>query len=231
MPSYEPARLLQHIEVPDRVPMVLPLLLEDHVQALKHGVFFPGVAGAIGRDAVALQLLGVAPAITSRTSPMRSPAQVEHLGEGRVGVWVDAPSARTGEPRSSDAPRVVRVGDPLHHPPQPAVRGQHKVTLRLHEAPLAVDLLVQDRFGQLPRPGDGPAPDPFDHRPGVSQALGVCALSLSRSAFSLTRSCIAAFHACSLRGPPPRSRCAPLDRPADSPAPRKAHKWFFWDAS
>lgn len=29
---------LEQLEVPDRVPMVLPLLLEDHMQALQHGV-------------------------------------------------------------------------------------------------------------------------------------------------------------------------------------------------
>jgi hypothetical protein len=50
--SAEP--LLKHLKVPDRVPMVLPLLLEDHVQALQHGVVFPRVAGAAGRDAVPL---------------------------------------------------------------------------------------------------------------------------------------------------------------------------------
>ena len=50
---------LKHLKVPDRVPVVLPLLLEDHVQALQHGVVFPRVAGAVGRDAVPLQLLRI----------------------------------------------------------------------------------------------------------------------------------------------------------------------------
>src|ERR1700744_3079252 len=90
-------------------------------------------------------------------------------------MWnTDAPTARTGEPRSTQVPWMVRVGDPLHHPPQPAVRDQHEVTVRLHEAPLASGLLVEDRFGQLPRPGDCPSPDVFDHRPGLSQALRIC---------------------------------------------------------
>jgi ubiquinone/menaquinone biosynthesis C-methylase UbiE len=48
---------LEHLEVPDRVPVVLPLLLEDHVQALQHGVVFPRVARTVGRDAVPLQFL------------------------------------------------------------------------------------------------------------------------------------------------------------------------------
>ena len=134
----------------------------------------PRVAGAVGRDAVPLQLLRLRAGDHFAYLVHALPAQSEHLVERRVGLRVDAPAARTGEPRSSQAPRVVRVGDPLHHPPQPAVRDQHEVTVRLDEAPLALDLLVEDRFGQLPRPGDSPSPEVFDHRPGVSQALGVC---------------------------------------------------------
>ncbi len=122
------------------------------------------------------------------------PAQCEHLVERRVGLGVDAPASRTGEPRSSQAPRVVRVGDPLHHPPQPAVRDQHEVTVRLDEAPLALDLLVEDRFGQLPRPGDSPSPAVFDHRPGVSQALRVCRPQLVALGPQRTRLGIATFH-------------------------------------
>jgi hypothetical protein len=48
---------LEHLEVPDRVPMVLPLLLEDHMQALQHSVVLARVTRAGGRDAVPLQLL------------------------------------------------------------------------------------------------------------------------------------------------------------------------------
>jgi hypothetical protein len=40
----------------DILAVVLPLLLEDHVQALQHGVVFPRMAGAGGREAVPLQL-------------------------------------------------------------------------------------------------------------------------------------------------------------------------------
>ena len=49
--------LLQYMEVPDRVPMVLPLLFEDHVQALQHGGVLPRVSGALRRDTDPFQLL------------------------------------------------------------------------------------------------------------------------------------------------------------------------------
>jgi len=97
--------------------MVLPLLLEDHEQALQHGVVFPRVARAVGRDAVPLQLLRLRAGDHFAYLVHALLAQIEHLVELRVGVRVDAPAARTGEPRSTQAPRVVRVGDPLHHPP------------------------------------------------------------------------------------------------------------------
>jgi hypothetical protein len=45
---------LEYLEVPDRVSVVLPLLLEDHMQALQHGVVFSRVARTAGRDAVPL---------------------------------------------------------------------------------------------------------------------------------------------------------------------------------
>jgi hypothetical protein len=68
---------------------------------------------------------------------------------------------------------MVRVGDPSHHSAQPAVRNKHEVTVRLDKTPLALDLLVEHRFGQLPRPTDSPSPEVFNHRPGVSQAGGI----------------------------------------------------------
>ncbi len=95
-------------------------------------------------------------------------------------------------------PGVVRVGDPLHHPPQPAVCGKHEMTVRLHELHSPANLLVEDTFGKVPRPSDSPGPVFFDHRPCVSQALGLCrfqlfALGLQPDALSL-----ASFHLTSL---------------------------------
>jgi hypothetical protein len=101
--SAEP--LLEHREVPDRVPMVLPLLLEDHVQALQHGVVLARVAGAVGRDAVPLQFLGVHGGDHFAYLLHAPPARIEHLVQRRVGVRVDAPVSRAGEPPSSQAPR------------------------------------------------------------------------------------------------------------------------------
>ncbi len=94
------------------------------------------------------------------------------------------------------------MSDPLHHPPQPAVGGKHEVTVRLHEAPLAVDLLVEDRFGQLPGPGDRPAPEAFNHRPCLGQALRVCRSQLGTLGPEPDALGIAAFHLCSLRARP-----------------------------
>jgi hypothetical protein len=91
-----------------------------------------------------------------------------------------------------------------HHPPQPAVGGKHEMTVRLHKAPLAIDLLVEDRSGQLPGPGDRPAPQLFDHRPGISQALRVCRCQLLALGPQLDALGSAAFHLCSLRAAPPR---------------------------
>jgi uncharacterized protein len=169
---------LEHLKIPDRVPMVLPLLLEDHLQALQDGVFFPRVAGATGRDADPLQLSRFRGGDHSAYLVHALAPKLKHLVERRVGVRVDAPATRTGEPRPAQTPRVVRMSDTHHHPPQPAVRGKDEMTLRLHEAPLAVDLLMQDRFGQLPGPHDRPAPEILDHRPGIGQTLRVCRLQL-----------------------------------------------------
>jgi hypothetical protein len=46
--------------------------------------------------------------------------------------------------------------------------------VRLHEAPLAVDLLVKDWLGQLAGRVDSTPPEVFDRRPGISQTLRVC---------------------------------------------------------
>ena len=192
---------LEHLEVPDGVPMVLPLLLEDHMKALQHSVVFARVARAGGRDAVPLQLLRRRAGDHFAHLIHALLAQIEHLAKRGVGVRVDAPPARAGKPRSTQAPRVVRVGDPLHHPPQPAVRGKHEVTVRLHEAPLALDLLVEDRLGQLPSPGDSPSPDVFDHRPGVCQALGIYRPQLVALGPQPDALGIATFHLCRLRSP------------------------------
>ena len=91
-------------------------------------------------------------------------------------------------------------GHPLHHPPQPAVRGKHTVTVCLHEAPLAIDLLVEDLLRHPPHPGDSPAPDVLDHRPSVAQALGVCCLQLVAFGPQPDALGTAAFQVCSLRG-------------------------------
>ncbi len=72
--------------------------------------------------------------------------------------------------------------------------------MRLHEAPLAIDLLVEDLVAHPPRPGDGPAPDVLDHRPGVAQALGVRRLQLVALGPQPDALGTAAFHVCSLRG-------------------------------
>ena len=186
--------------------MVLPLLLEDHVQALQHGVVFPRVAGAVGRDAVPLQLLRVKAAITSRTSSMRS--------RRRPSTWSRDGSASGSRPQrrglvSHDprqAPRVVRVGRPLHHPPQPAVRGKHKVTVRLHEAPLAIDLLVEDRLGQLPPRAIVPLQMSWIIAQASLRPSGSAAFSLSRSAVSLTLSALRLSTWAAYEGAPPRSR-------------------------
>ena len=66
---------------------------------------------------------------------------------------------------------------------------------------------MEDRFGQLPRPSDSPGPDLFDHRPGVSQALGVCRPQLVALGPQSDALGIAIFHLCSLRVGTPRSRC------------------------
>ena len=47
---------LQYRQVPDRVPMVLPFLLKDHVQALQHSVVLVRVARGGGSNAGTLQL-------------------------------------------------------------------------------------------------------------------------------------------------------------------------------
>ena len=68
---------------------------------------------------------------------------------------------------------MVRIGNPFYHSPQPAVGYKYEVTVGLDEAPLAIDLLVDDRFGQVSRPGHRPAPFGFDHGPSAGQALRV----------------------------------------------------------
>ena len=62
--------------------MVLPLLLEDHVQALQHGVVLPRVARAVGRDAVPLQVLGLRAGDHVAYLVHALPAQIEHLAAG-----------------------------------------------------------------------------------------------------------------------------------------------------
>ena len=73
------------------------------MQALQHGVVFPRVARADGRDAVPLQLLRLRAGDHFAYLVHALPAQIEHLVERRIGVRVDAPAARTGEPRSTQA--------------------------------------------------------------------------------------------------------------------------------
>ena len=93
------------------------------------------------------------------------------------------------------------MGHPFHHPPEPAVRDEHKVTVRLYKTPLAVDLLVEERFRQLPRPANRLAHMVSIIAQAPAKPSGPVALSLSRSVLSLARLSRAALHLfCILRG-------------------------------
>ena len=83
--------------------MVLPLLFEDHVQALQNGVVFPRVARAVGGMRFRSRSFALAPAIDSRTSFMRSTR--------RSSTWSSDGSASGSMPQ--------RRGLVSHDPPRP----------------------------------------------------------------------------------------------------------------
>ena len=60
------------------------------------------------------------------------------------------------------------MGHPFHHPPEPAVRDEHKVTVRFVQNSTRRRLAGEERFRQLPPPANRLGPHHFDHRPGAS---------------------------------------------------------------
>ena len=171
MPATLLALGLDRVEVADGVAVVLPLLLEDHVQAGEGGL---RVLGALRVPARRGQLVGRdrgeevahhrdAAGRTSSTSAY----------DGATVVKIDMSKPSSSEPASRWPMRVERLFDLQDGPAQPRVRGKDQVPQRLRERPLAVHRDV-DRAGRHRRDAvERRRPGALEHGPGRAQAVRI----------------------------------------------------------
>ena len=102
-----------------------PFFLEDHLQALQHGVILPRVAGLAGGTPVRSSCLRRHADDNVVYLVHALPAHIQHLVERGAGVRIDATTTRAGEPRDPARPHGW-YGLPIQMPSpsagQPAVR-------------------------------------------------------------------------------------------------------------
>jgi len=104
---------LEDLKVTIGVAVVLPFLIQDHVQTFANRVFARRVARGVWRDAHTLQL---PPGERGNRLPDLSHAfttSFDDIVERWSSAGIDAQAGGISEPRTGEAPRVIRVSIPL----------------------------------------------------------------------------------------------------------------------